>query len=219
MGGHLSPILANLYMEELEHKVLCTALTIPKLYLRYVDDIFAIWDETQGDQAEFLALLNEHHEDIVLTEELKKDRSLSFLDVTVTRPLFDSESGLQKEPLQIALYRKPTHTDHYLQYKSSHPQNLKKTLFRSLVLRAHRLLHCCSSQLNHKLQYLRAAFSHSNNGYPLWLIDLWLEEFRVNLLQNPAILELRPCLNISSMFDNSGQQIFLYPDVNEFVQR
>ncbi len=34
MGGRLSPILANLYIEQLEHQVLCSTLIVPHLYLR-----------------------------------------------------------------------------------------------------------------------------------------------------------------------------------------
>ncbi len=43
MGGRLSPILANIYMENLEYAVLCTSSVLPKLYFRYVDDVFILW--------------------------------------------------------------------------------------------------------------------------------------------------------------------------------
>ncbi len=42
MGGHLSPILANIFMEELEYKVLCSVDRPPKLFFRYVDDIVLV---------------------------------------------------------------------------------------------------------------------------------------------------------------------------------
>ncbi len=44
MGSRLSPILSNLFMEELEYRVLTTVLVVNRLFFCYVDDIFLIWD-------------------------------------------------------------------------------------------------------------------------------------------------------------------------------
>ncbi|MCP3681331.1 MAG: hypothetical protein GY861_01450, partial [bacterium] len=49
MGGRLSPILANLFMEELEYKVLYSPGPLPKLFFHYVDDIVLLWDLKEGD--------------------------------------------------------------------------------------------------------------------------------------------------------------------------
>ncbi len=57
MGGWLSPILANISLEDLEHKVLCSTVSLPKLYFHYVDDIFILWNTKQGDHSKFLSLL------------------------------------------------------------------------------------------------------------------------------------------------------------------
>ena len=43
MGSLLSPIVANLYMETFERETLASAVTAPRLWLRYVDDTFVIW--------------------------------------------------------------------------------------------------------------------------------------------------------------------------------
>ncbi len=89
MGGRLSPILANIFMEELEYRVLTTTLFLPRIFLRYVDDIFIIWDESRGDMGQFLKLLNEQDPNIHLVEEKEEERCLAFLDVSVKRPSFD----------------------------------------------------------------------------------------------------------------------------------
>ncbi len=69
MGSRLSPILANPYMEHIEHQVLCTTINVPKIYFRYVDDIFLLWNRRRGDYQKFLALLNAQHSDIELQIE------------------------------------------------------------------------------------------------------------------------------------------------------
>ena len=45
MGSPVSPIVANLYMEYLEQKVLSTAPTPPRFWSRYMDDTFVIHKE------------------------------------------------------------------------------------------------------------------------------------------------------------------------------
>ncbi len=81
MGGRLSPILVNIYMEYLEHRVLCQTLARPKLFFRYVDDIIIVWNNKSGSYNLLLECLNSIHPDIQLTAELEKDRALPFLDL------------------------------------------------------------------------------------------------------------------------------------------
>ena len=43
MGSPLSPVLANIFMEHFEQNALTNSALVPKLWKRYVDDIFAVW--------------------------------------------------------------------------------------------------------------------------------------------------------------------------------
>ena len=47
MGSPLSPIIANMVMEEIEQTALNTYLNPPSLWLRYVDDVYAIMEKTE----------------------------------------------------------------------------------------------------------------------------------------------------------------------------
>ena len=47
MGSLLSPIIANMVMEEIEQAALNTYLKPPSLWVRYVDDVYAIMENTE----------------------------------------------------------------------------------------------------------------------------------------------------------------------------
>ena len=61
MGSPLGPTLANFFLATVETKLLTQNLDCsPKLYLRYVDDIFAIFEEEKSS-SKFLEVLNHQH--------------------------------------------------------------------------------------------------------------------------------------------------------------
>ncbi len=210
MGGRLSPILATLYMENLEYSVLCSATKVPKLFFRYVDDIIIVWDESTGSYKEFLALLNDHHPSIQLTEERECNRTLPFLDMAITRPLF-SDSEQLIEPLQINMYRKPTHSNRYLQFNSAHPLKQLENVVWGLWLRANRILKNFPGQLRAELKFLERSLTDERNGYPLPTIKKWFAKFTRQVRANPEILETNSRLTQEAVFVHSGQQRFELP--------
>ena len=106
MGSPLSPIIANIYMEEFETKALSTAPNPPTLWKRFVDDTFVVIQTSHKE--EFFNHINSIEESIQFTaDDTQADRSLPFLDVLVT-PQADGS-------LSTSVYRKPTHTNQYLQ--------------------------------------------------------------------------------------------------------
>lgn len=48
MGPLLSPVVANIYMQDFEQRALTKAPLKPSLWLRYVDDTFVIWNIVTG---------------------------------------------------------------------------------------------------------------------------------------------------------------------------
>ena len=105
MGSPISPIVANLFMENFEMRALQSSPNPPLLWKRFVDDTFVIINKAHKE--EFLTHINSVDSNIQFTaEDPGPDGSLPFLDILIT----PNEEGR----LETSVYRKPTHTDQYL---------------------------------------------------------------------------------------------------------
>ena len=129
MSSPFSPIIANMVMEEIEQTALNTYLNPPCLWVRYVDDMYGIMEKTEVEL--FHDYLNTIFTSIKLIKELEKSGRLAFLDVSVQQ--------MEDESLTTSVYRKPTHTDKYLQYSSHHLVNQKVSVARTLFSRVNRI--------------------------------------------------------------------------------
>ena len=159
MGSPVSPIVANLYMEYLEQKALSTAPHPSKFWCRYVDDTFVIHKEANKQGS--LQHINSVDPAIRFTvEDNKEDGSIPFLD-TIVKPEVDGS-------LSITVYRKPTHTDQYLQRDSHHHLSAKFSVIQTL---SHRASTMCSNPelLQKEKEHLRKALT--NCKYPKWALD------------------------------------------------
>ena len=134
MGSLVSPILANLYIKHFERTALKTATTTPRLWLRYVDDIFVIQQEEHKQN--FLEHINNVDPAIKFTvENNKKDGAIPNVDTTV-KPQSDNT-------LSLTVYRKPMHTDQYLQWDSHHHLADKYSVISTII---HRATTVCTQQ-------------------------------------------------------------------------
>ena len=158
MGSPVSPIVANLYMEFLEQKVLSTAPNSPTFWHRFVDDTFVIHKKV--NKQGFLQHINSVDPAIRFTvEDNKEDGSIPFLD-TIVKPEADGT-------LSITVYRKPTHTDQYLQWDSHHHLSAKFIVIHTL---SHRVSTVCSKPelLQQEKDHLRKGLTKCK--YPKWAL-------------------------------------------------
>ncbi|XP_054257628.1 uncharacterized protein LOC128982715 [Macrosteles quadrilineatus] len=127
MGSPLSPIFANIFMEEFEQKALASARLKPRIWWRYVDDTFVVFPHGDDKLNEFLEHLNSVSSSIKLTMEVESQNKLPFLDVCVEKHL---------NSLRTSVYRKKTHTGQYLNFQSNHQISVKEGVAYSLFDRA-----------------------------------------------------------------------------------
>ena len=84
MVSPLAPVLANIFMGFYKSKWINEYnLNKPKFYLRYVDDILAVFGNEQ-DLLYFLDFLNNKHPNIKFTIENQINHSIAFLDVFIS---------------------------------------------------------------------------------------------------------------------------------------
>ena len=126
MGSPISPIVANLFMENFEIRALQSSPNPPLLWKRFVDDTFVIINKAHKE--EFLTHINSVDSNIQFTaEDPGPDGSLPFLDILIT----PNEEGR----LETSVYRKPTHMDQYLQWDSHHQISAKYSVVGTLYHR------------------------------------------------------------------------------------
>ena len=159
MGSSISPIVANLFMENFEMRALQPSPNPPLLWKRFVDDTFVILKKAHKE--EFLTHINSVDSNIQFTsEEPGPEGSLPFLDILIT----PDEEGR----LETSVYRKPTHMDQCLQWDSHHPISSKYSVVGTLYHRAKTI--CSNNQkLQQEEEHLTKALGNCN--YPRWLLD------------------------------------------------
>ena len=165
MGSPLGPILADVFMSNLELKLNRFTTNKPILWIRYVDDVFCIFNNTQNIK-DFLRRINNWHLSINFTHEDEQKEKLAFLDVLIHR------DGINND-YKTTLYRKPTNTNLYLLYESNQCREYKLSLIRTLVIRIHRI--CSTNDFkNEEIKLMKETLT--NNGYPSHLIRRGIRE-------------------------------------------
>jgi hypothetical protein len=159
MGTKVAPSFANLFMADFEDKYVYTYHTQPTLWLRYIDDIFLLWEHTQEELSTFINHHNTCHPTIKFTSETSKDK-VSFLDTNV----HITPNGT----LYTSLYTKPTDSHNYLRYDSAHPGHCKSILPNSQFLRLRRI---CSKIEDFDENACNLASHFLRRGYPQPLIE------------------------------------------------
>ena len=127
------------------------------VWLRYIGDIFYIWNKSEEKLQEIFENLTNFHPNLKFTSAKSKE-SVNFLDVTVS---------LIDQPLETDLYCKPTNCHQFLDFNSAHPIYTKKSIVYSQGLRIKRL--CSSSVAFENLESLKGWLQ--NTGYPKILVN------------------------------------------------
>lgn len=134
MGKKFAPAYANIYMADWERTVFPKCQKLPTLYVRYLDDIFGVWNYSESDFKDFVAILNTHHETISIKYNLQTEK-IEFLDTEVY--IMRGENGDMQMGTRV--YFKPTDTHALLHKSSYHPKHTYKGIVKSQLIRFRRI--------------------------------------------------------------------------------
>ena len=157
MGKPFAPEYANLAMWAWEVLALAACSMAPHLYLRYLDDIFIIWEHSTEDLLIFQNTLNSISPHIQLTLEHSLT-SINFLDATVFKGARFMKSGV----LDTKAFFKPTDTHTLLHRDSFHPPHTFKGIALSQAIRFNRL---CTHPMHARAAYHTLSRALKARGY------------------------------------------------------
>ena len=154
MGSPLGPVIANIFMAELEEQLVPTLGEKMSIWLRFVDDTFTLIKEK--DIVNVLNTMNDFHPSINFTYEVETEKNLPFLDVNITRTSDGS--------FKTSVYRKSTASNIYMHWKAHGPKIWKTGTLKGLFKRAF-MVSSDQDSLKTEINFLKTVFCEVN-GYP-----------------------------------------------------
>ena len=157
IGSPLGCTLANFFLGHLETVIFKQpSSTHPKMYLRYVDNVFAVFDDENKCDS-FLNILNTQHKNLQFAVE-KSAHTLQILDVDIE---------VNEQDVDTWVMRKPTRTGLFLNFDAICPLKWKSGLTMCMLHRAK--LICSNDNLFfaevNKLRSLFLANNYTNNFF------------------------------------------------------
>ena len=116
-------------MQAYERTAITTALHPPKVWERFVDEVYSILKRTHFEN--FFHHISNLHQNIKFTMAKESNGELVFLDTLLKR---------NNGEISVLVYRKPIHTDQYLHYSSYHQTTCKESVVSSLFNRAYSII-------------------------------------------------------------------------------
>ena len=168
MASPLGPVLADIFMVELENNIVLVLQENLSFWKRYVND--SICFVRTGTINYITKILNYFDANITFTHEVEKDSKLPFLDVLLIK---------KKNNIITTVYRKAITNDIYLNCESFAPTTWKRGTLKTLADRAY--LICSSVALRKKeIDHLKKVF-HEKNDYPKWVLNEVEEKHKTSL--------------------------------------
>ena len=163
------------------------------IWKRYVDDTFVIQDSQCKNK--FLPHINSIDKTLQFTaENTRLDGTMPFLDITLT--------PMPEVTLTIGVYRKPIHTNQYLQWDSHHQIAIKDSVINTLMHRAKTV--CSTPELFKKeIQHLKGALSKCK--YPRRTFN------RINNRNQKHIPNATNNRKPTKMYESHGHIIYTVP--------
>lgn len=164
MGNTLSPILADLYMDEYM-KTHMSEVNLPSKLWRYVDDIVLITRMQEQEVKTYVQQLNCIKSKIRFTYEYEKHGKINFLDTTLSRN--------DNENISIRWFRKESASDRLLNYHSCHHKTIKQNIISNMT---NRIVQTTKNPVEQKEDLAKLKELLKNSEFPTFEIDQQIEK-------------------------------------------
>ena len=161
MGTRMAPSYANIFMKYVETQLIDTSPKKPKIWLRFIDDIFMIWGHGRHALEDFKHLANNILPTIKFSFN-SNEQEILFLDTIIYRG---------NNYILTTLYHKPTDNKQYLHFHSAHPWKQKKCTL-GLLIRCKRI---CSKEIYFNREVKIIIQQLTSRKYPTNLLQEALE--------------------------------------------
>jgi len=158
MGTKVAVGYANNALGRFEKEHVSNYPLQPRIYLRYIDDLFLIWTKGREELDKFITHLNTRTSYFKFTSEISSS-TVTFLDTSIS---------IQGKTLVADLYTKPTDSHNYLYYDSAHPQRCKDSIPYSQFLRLKRI---CTKEEDFTNHCLTLSNFFIKRKYPALLLE------------------------------------------------
>ena len=157
MGKRMAPNYAIIFMHLVEQEILINSKLKPRIWQRFIDDVFIIWTHGKDKLDDFLDYINKAHETKIFTAEYSLTK-VAFLDT----PVYKLNGNLATK-----VYHKKTDDKMYLHYNSAHPKHQKDAVPYSLFIRCKRI---CTEKRHFFMEVQDITQKLAYRGYPHELI-------------------------------------------------
>ena len=176
IGSKLGKNYACTCMGHWEKQLLTQCQKKPALYLRFVDDIFGIWEGNEEELKQFQETANKIHPRIQVELTYSKTQ-IEFLDVLVK---------IREGNIDTTIFEKPTDRHMYLHNRSDHPRTTKNAIPYGLGIRAKRI---CSTEEAYMENRKKIIDNLDKRGYNKRRVSNILE--KVDKLDRKTLLEYK----------------------------
>jgi len=184
MGTPVAPPYSNIYIAQcLESRAKQQSPDWPRIYKRFIDDGFFIWEQDEASLLAFLHMLNNLLPNIRLTYNYSQSR-IDYMDLTITKCMDGTDASAVS--LKITTYQKPHHQYMYIPYHSFHRRGVFKGFIKAELQR-----YAVTNTLPADFMHMKSLFLQRllDRGYPLHHLKRWFAEVdhscRVPLLNKP----------------------------------
>lgn len=201
MGSPTSPLLAEIFMSHIEETIFNSKQVQQQVtfWYRYVDDVLVGFNGTERQLDSLLNSLNSIHPRINFTLEIEKNKTINFLDLTISH---------NNKEINCEVYRKPTFSGVTIHKTSQHPWHQKISPFNAML---HRAVCLPLSAENFKKEILVIKQIAVNNGFNEEIIEQLLKTKSRKYCENliyPRIQEQPGFYNTLSFFGPISNKIY-----------